>query len=132
LAAFLCDDRHYGREVNIEAKHPQQFAGYFSQGAHARKIAMLAECAGRWHWRKDVSQTIDQATLLIDAAQWRRRQHCATVVQQLAHLLRRFDIAAKENDAARFDLVQQFARLLIDGCSGKADKEKLPYLLFEG
>ena len=36
------------------------------------------------------------------------------VVEQLAHLLSRFNIPAKENDAAGFDLLDQLARFGID------------------
>ena len=131
LAAFLRDDRHDRCKVDIEAEDAQQLARNFPECSHAGEIAVLTDRARRRHRGKDGTQTIDQAALLIDATQRSRRHYFPTLIEHLSYLLRRFDVAAEENDAARFDLVKKFACLLIDAGAGKADEEKLSDLLLE-
>src|SRR6266478_4511135 len=87
LAAFLSNDRHHGSKVYVKAEHAQDFTCYPSQRAHTGEITVLANCAGRGHRGKNLAQTIDQPNLLIDAAQWRYRQHGPRAIEQGAHLL---------------------------------------------
>src|SRR5215510_15208982 len=92
---------------------------------------MLAYGAGGRHRWKDLAQAIDQAAFLIDAAKQRCRDSSARVIEQLAYLLRGFDVATEENDAARLDLVDQLTRLGIKFVTRQPDEKELSYLLFK-
>src|SRR6185503_1237418 len=75
--AILGHDRHHGREVDVEAEHAQHFPSDSAERARSGQIAVLTNRARRRHRGEDASQTIDEATFLIDAEQWRRRNDFA-------------------------------------------------------
>ena len=104
LAPLLSYDRHHGREVNIEPKHAQGFAGDLSEGSSPCQIAMLSNGPGGRHRRKNQSQPIDEAAFLIDSTERNHGQHCAHTIEQLSNLFGRLNIASKQDHAAGFDL----------------------------
>ena len=58
---------------------------------------------------------------MIDAAKKRRWDQSACVIQQLAYLLRRFYVAAEEDDTAGLYLFDQLARFRIDFGARESD-----------
>jgi len=81
---------------------------------------------------RHLAQTIDQAALLIDSDQRLDWQQLACLIQQPAQLFRTRHIATKNNDPARFYLVEKCPGFVIEFGTGKSDAEELSNLLFQG
>src|SRR5215216_2166514 len=84
--AILGHDRHYWREVDVEAEHAQHFAGDPAEGSCCGKIAVLANGTRGGHRREYASQSIDESAFLIDADQWWCANDFANAVEQRAKL----------------------------------------------
>ena len=88
LAPLFSDDRHHGREVNIEPERAQRFAGDLPESSSASQIAMLSNRARGRHRRKNQSQPIDETAFLIDSTEWSHGRHCAHTIEQPSNLFR--------------------------------------------
>src|ERR1044072_9807113 len=65
--AIVGHDRHYRREIDVEAQHAQHFTRDSAERARGGKIAVLADRARGRHRCEYAAQAVDEAAFLIDA-----------------------------------------------------------------
>ena len=93
---------------------------------------MLAYGARRRHGRADAAQPVDEAALLVYAAERLDGQDAARAVQQPPQLHGGRDVSAEDDDATRLNIFEQGARLFVEFRARQPYVKELSDLLFEG
>lgn len=125
ISFVIKGDIEDGAEIEIEAKEPEKPACDIAMPPDQVEIVTVTELLRIGRLVPDELETGDAATLLINGDDGFHITKVAQVVDQLAELRGRLDIASKENESAGLEVAIKTGSRGIEFIAGNADEQQL-------
>src|SRR5437763_12580135 len=128
IVLVVAGEIEHGREVHVEAEESQHARRELTELLREFRAPRVAHRLGRRRRLADFAEAVNESALLVNADEDARAGCVAYLSAEERDLLRRFDVAPEEYDAARSDFAQERAPVSVERRDGQTDEKKPPGL----